>query len=103
MENKAEKVQRLQSKAAELLTFFIGKEMPKAPFLLSQGETCIDPDKMVAVCLETMDYYSDNPFAGPFVSAYLRMNNLKILIERANTKQNRSRSKKLPSPANAGN
>jgi hypothetical protein len=101
--SRAEKIESLQKKANELLAWFEGKDMPAPPFLLSQGETCIDPEKMVYVALTTLDTYADNPFAKPFVSAYLRLNNLKIFIERATTKSAGSKRGKRAKPANAGN
>jgi hypothetical protein len=100
---KAENVARLQAKTSELLEWFEGKDIPAAPFLLSQGETCINPEKMVLSALNVLDTYAENPFSKPFVSAYLRLNNLKIYIERANIKQSGGKRKKLPKSSIAGN
>lgn len=85
--SRGEKVENLQKKASDLLEWFYGKDMPAAPFLLSQGETCTDPEKMLFVILLTMDYYADNPFARPFISAYMRLYNLKLYIENETTGQ----------------
>jgi hypothetical protein len=79
--NRAEKIERLQAKAAELVQWFEGRELPKPPFKVSPWATVTNTDRYMEVISKTFKAYHDNPMAAPYVAAYYQLLTLKTYLE----------------------
>lgn len=78
---KEQKIILLEKKAADLVAWFEGKQLPAAPFKIKTWATVTDTKKYFETATERMRAHKGNPYHTLYVNSYHQLNDLKMFME----------------------